>query len=53
MRHVFWGAFSFGLPILSVVALTNAGTLVSYLEARRALLAAGAAAAPGTTLNRS
>ena len=35
------GAFYFGLPIIGVVALTNAGTLFSYLEARRALRAAG------------
>jgi hypothetical protein len=36
------GALYFGMPILSVVALTNAGTLVSYLDAGRALRAAGA-----------
>jgi len=34
------GALYFGLPILGVVALTNAGTLVSYLQAGRALKAA-------------
>jgi hypothetical protein len=34
------GALYFGLPILGVVALTNAGTLASYLEAGRALRAA-------------
>jgi cation transport ATPase len=36
------GAFYFGLPILGVVALTNAGTLASYLHAGRALRAAQA-----------
>jgi cation transport ATPase len=36
------GALYFGLPILGVVALTNAGTLVSYLQAGRALKAASA-----------
>ena len=34
------GALYFGLPILGVVALTNAGTLASYLQAARALKAA-------------
>ena len=36
------GAFSFGLPVLGVIALTNAGTLANYLQARRALRAAEA-----------
>jgi hypothetical protein len=31
------GALYFGVPILGVVALTNAGTLANYLQARRAL----------------
>lgn len=35
------GAFSFGLPVIGVLAITNAGTLFSYLEAGRALRAAG------------
>jgi Cu2+-exporting ATPase len=34
------GALYFGVPILGVVALTNAGTLVNYLRAGRALRAA-------------
>jgi cation transport ATPase len=34
------GALYLGLPILGVVALTNAGTLASYLQAGRALRAA-------------
>ncbi len=37
------GALYFGLPLLGVLALTNAGTLFSYLEAGRALQAAGSA----------
>jgi len=31
------GALYFGLPILGVVALTNAGTLVSYLQSQQAI----------------
>ncbi len=41
------GALYFGLPILGVVALTNAGTLVNYLQAERALKAAGRGAGAG------
>lgn len=35
------GALYFGVPILGVVALTNAGTLASYLQGQRAMRAAG------------
>jgi cation transport ATPase len=34
------GALYFGVPILGVVALTNAGTLASYLQGQRAMRAA-------------
>ena len=41
------GALYLGLPILGVVALTNAGTLVTYVQAGRALRAAGAGGRQG------
>jgi cation transport ATPase len=45
------GALYLGLPILGVVALTNAGTFVTYIQSGRALRAAGAGHRQGPVLS--